>query len=1147
MGGFKSKKQKPLRQGKTLKYTGNIKFIITLLAITYTVLVSLSMSAFATSGSSASFNLDYGRLTNDSDQKTSNSFELTDSVSDISAEGDSASFQLRNVYGGEAATCGNGIIEAGEQCETVNFNGLSCSSFGFNSGSLQCVSCNIVVSSCFNTGGGSGGGGGGYICGNGIREASEQCDDGNTEAGDGCNAYCRLEQIETVDAPEITPEHETDTEVSTEPDSEEINNDESEDIVDESSTEDNSVGSSDTPNIENEPTETETDEQSTQNNDQQVDGSSTLNNPSTIPTDQSEGSQADFNQFLDELLKGSAGDAERRRFHFENYGPGEIIPVLDERPLIVVEVAPNMEHELIIRDIQGQEITRQGGTSDSEGILLIEVAEYLNTENYIVEVLDENKERAIAYAIEIKNPPYISRDNLFVGEERLIEYIPLGNLDDDKLLQGKSGVNSKYYAYIELIFEDGFVDEASIHYIKTQADEEGLYSINIPDSLPAGSYQLSVVEVFEDGHVAKNKNYLFNVSDGLSGQQAGESKLPIKQIIVTTTLSLLSFAAGYLVRIKKKKLKKKWLSIFVILLMIGNQTAMAVTTTPGVFIYEGKLLDSSGQAVTTAQTFRFSLWSSDDFVATDLTGAGAIEVTAPNYGGWFEEHTLTPNTDGTFFVELGSITPLPNMVIGTHDHLMVEIKNSGALDTAYELMDPTGDNGTDADDRQTLGSVPYTNNADFLDNAEIGTASGNIATLGAGGLWDAALIPGASNADSFVIDNDDTVGAGGQINLTFGATLNQILGFNVDDDWFVFNNDVSFGQNEIKNVAIDNLAVAPVAPVTGQIYHNTTDGNTYIYNGVSFEDITAGAGGADDFEAVYGADADKILAVTDAAGFGINATTAGDITFDLQNTGDFVIQDNGTTYARFDDSGNFAIGDVTPDSVFHVDSNANNDVAIATFENTAGDVQVFRTDAGPEGSVTASIGDLVVDGTNGNAYIKNSGNATNTGWTQFAGIENVQSVLYAEYEDSTIDVDGSDNKGLLSSHFVNGGGTAKYNYYEWNTREASIQDVDVYVTFRLPDDFHSFTATPLSLLYQTSNGATAVNQVDVAMFDTTGTAVALTGGTDLANAAWTTANITFGGGETFVAGQPVTLRLKMQSTSAGFSRIADIVFDYNRS
>jgi len=55
-----------------------------------------------------------------------------------------------------------------------------------------------------------GGGGGGGVCGDGTVDTGEQCDDGNTVAGDGCSATCQTEQVATphvtlsVDKPTIT-------------------------------------------------------------------------------------------------------------------------------------------------------------------------------------------------------------------------------------------------------------------------------------------------------------------------------------------------------------------------------------------------------------------------------------------------------------------------------------------------------------------------------------------------------------------------------------------------------------------------------------------------------------------------------------------------------------------------------------------------------------------------------------------------------------------------------------------------------------------------------------------------------------------------------------------------------------------------------
>jgi cysteine-rich repeat protein len=64
-----------------------------------------------------------------------------------------------------ATVCGNGIVDPGEQCDDGN-----------TSADDSCDErCQIVP-----------------VCGNGILEGSEECDDGNTAGGDGCEADCRV-------------------------------------------------------------------------------------------------------------------------------------------------------------------------------------------------------------------------------------------------------------------------------------------------------------------------------------------------------------------------------------------------------------------------------------------------------------------------------------------------------------------------------------------------------------------------------------------------------------------------------------------------------------------------------------------------------------------------------------------------------------------------------------------------------------------------------------------------------------------------------------------------------------------------------------------------------------------------------------------
>ena len=48
--------------------------------------------------------------------------------------------------------CNNGVLESGEDCDGSDFGGLTCSSYGYNAGSLSCSSeCTIIQSNCYNS------------------------------------------------------------------------------------------------------------------------------------------------------------------------------------------------------------------------------------------------------------------------------------------------------------------------------------------------------------------------------------------------------------------------------------------------------------------------------------------------------------------------------------------------------------------------------------------------------------------------------------------------------------------------------------------------------------------------------------------------------------------------------------------------------------------------------------------------------------------------------------------------------------------------------------------------------------------------------------------------------------------------------------
>ncbi len=84
----------------------------------------------------------------------------------------------------DPGVCGNGVKEGTEYCDQGDFGGANCATLNLGGGTLACTaSCTLDTSGCDLS----------AICGNGVKEGGEQCDDGNTADGDGCSHDCVLE------------------------------------------------------------------------------------------------------------------------------------------------------------------------------------------------------------------------------------------------------------------------------------------------------------------------------------------------------------------------------------------------------------------------------------------------------------------------------------------------------------------------------------------------------------------------------------------------------------------------------------------------------------------------------------------------------------------------------------------------------------------------------------------------------------------------------------------------------------------------------------------------------------------------------------------------------------------------------------------
>lgn len=310
-------------------------------------------------------------------------------------------------------------------------------------------------------------------------------------------------------------------------------------------------------------------------------------------------------------------------------------------------------------------------------------------------------------------------------------------------------------------------------------------------------------------------------------------------IIVVATMLYLELRRR---KLRAKKYRHVYLCVVAIILLAIAAllsgtilTAHAAGTTPQRHAYNGHLLDAGGQPITTPHTIRFSYWTSADAVSGDTTATGAIAAGAATYAGWQELHTVTPDSNGFFSVELGDTTPLPDFASLPAStllsmYLQVEVKAQANPDTAYELLDV--DAGDTAVDRSGVLSVPFAINADMVDQREIGTGSGDIAILGSGGTLSQAAIPGGTAQDGFTIDSDNT--ATDEIILTFGDTLAKTLSYDISSSAFRFNDDVEIQGNLTVSGLVNGVNLTALQSSTGALKASSGGGLTLNVSAGSF-------------------------------------------------------------------------------------------------------------------------------------------------------------------------------------------------------------------------------------------------------------------------------------------------------------------------
>lgn len=417
---------------------------------------------------------------------------------------------------------------------------------------------------------------------------------------------------------------------------------------------------------------------------------------------------------------------------------------------------------------------------------------------------------------------------------------------------------------------------------------------------------------------------------------------------------------------------------------------------------------------------------------------------------------------------------------------------------------------------------------------------------------------GTTNADTFVIDNDDS--STGDINLDFGTTGSKAsLIFDTIADEFKVNKDINFDGNEAQNIVIHTGTAFPTA-VEGKMFYRSDLDSLYVNtDGTAGGWIAITSGSGSDATTLDGLDSGDFLRSNVADSY----TGTGTLTFGSGTTLDI---DTGSTLDA--ESGTVKLDGITNNTLTLDDDGTGGDVTIV-FGTTLSE-SIFWDDSESEFFVSD---DLKVSGaleTTGGAtfggavdfnqneadeLVLDKGTAFPTSPAPVAGQKFFRTDLSLEYvydgaswvanmsttgsgktiqfapiyEDATLFADGSDNRGTMSSDFDS---SADRNYYEWASRRGTLQDYDIVLQVRVPDDFLEWQETPMTLAYRTGSGATTSEaQIDVTVQDTSGTAITTTGGADLLSTSWATASIAGSGWDagTFTAGSYMNVFLKLHS------------------
>lgn len=530
-------------------------------------------------------------------------------------------------------------------------------------------------------------------------------------------------------------------------------------------------------------------------------------------------------------------------------------------------------------------------------------------------------------------------------------------------------------------------------------------------------------------------------------------------------------------------------------------TASATDTLPSRMNFQGRLTNSTGNILTDGTyNMKFRIYSA-------TTGGTLL---------WSEDRLVSASqgvtvTNGQFSVQLGSVTSLPASLFTTNSlHFEVELPTPATATTTS----PSWTEGP-MSPRNQLATSAYAFNADMID----GIDGSNLAQL--------------DQNNTFSGNNTFAGTIQGGSSLTLGTT--------------------SQAGSLVISDGSSNTATLQVASLAGNYTYTipvTTANDTLCLEALA---NCAGAGGVTTIGALDGGTAN-------ANGATISGTTLHLQSASATNAG--LVNTISQTFAgdkMFSGNINVQSGLLVTDNVQAVVSTTG-DLLVAGvvyadggIDTSAGGVLGLGGSASSidmASNVTVAASKTLTIGTVANGVI-----VSDTGITLAGTARGTKTVtLVPEYPGATFRGDGTDNNGSLSSDLCSAttGGLGinttvcatandEHNYYEWSNTQATAQDYDIYVRYKLPADYSTGS---LANFQFSAQGATASEAASLTLISA-GTTCLSTG--DIVTGAGTWSNgfsATPLGACTPAAGDYLTMKITLSATQNNAVRAGEITMTY---